>query len=457
YYALNGDLTSAHQLFDESPQRSIYLWNSIIRACAQVHDFKNAFHLFNQLLRSELCPDNFTFACILRACYENNDVEGVRLVNGGLVVSGLQMDSICGSSLVKAYSKLRFVDDASKVFNGVVDPDLATWNLLIRGYGYCGIRLYVVMVNVLWQLNLGRASNVNSSSRGYLIEVVHDFNCGVLAYTPWSDALYTGGLAEDVSSLYKQAQQNSLAQLSKVSLPGFPFTCADKGPLKGLSPRTKGVVTLARVPVALHSQISSTFKVPRKFALCLPSSSSSGYNGAVYFGGSPNYMSKSLITTPLIITPNSTAPIKPEGEVSIEYFIKALINVFVTKATAMKMTGVTSVAPFGACFSAKTVVSNAKTGPSVPIIDIIMDGKSPLLHNKNARWRIYGANSVVKVSENVMCLGFVDGGSSPTTSIVIGGKQMEDNLVEIDHETNKLGVTSSLLRMGTSCSKFKGI
>ncbi|XP_021733561.1 basic 7S globulin-like [Chenopodium quinoa] len=327
--------------------------------------------------------------------------------------------------------------------------------------------------------------------------------CGVYAYTPWGDGLYAGGLVEDASTLYKQAQPNSLAQLSKASLPTFPFSCADKGPLKGLSPHTKGVVTLARVPFALHSQISSTFKVPRKFALCLPSSTSSGYNGAIYFGGSPSYMSKSLITTPLIINPNSTAPIRSEGETSVEYFIKvrsikidgtpirfrssllsfdikqavggtkistmdpytvlhseiykSLISVFVTKATAMKMTRVAPVAPFGACFSTKSIVNNAKTGPSVPIFDIIMDGKSPLLHNKNARWRIYGANSMVKVSENVMCLGFVDGGSSPTTSIVIGGKQMEDNLVEIDLETNKLGVTSSLLRMGTNCSKFKGI
>ncbi|KAL2935875.1 hypothetical protein RDABS01_018993 [Bienertia sinuspersici] len=138
YYALNGDLYSAHQLFDGTPNRSIFLWNSIIRAYAQVHDFKNAFCLFNQLLSSELCPDNFTYACILRACSENNDVEGVRLVHGGLLVSGLEMDSICGSALVNAYSKLGFVDEASKAFHGVVDPDLATWNSLIYGYGYCG-------------------------------------------------------------------------------------------------------------------------------------------------------------------------------------------------------------------------------------------------------------------------------------------------------------------------------
>ncbi|XP_021836568.2 probable aspartic proteinase GIP2 [Spinacia oleracea] len=326
--------------------------------------------------------------------------------------------------------------------------------------------------------------------------------CGAVAYTPWwRNDLYGGVLYEDTMSLYNQTQQNSLAHLSKVYLPNLPFTCADKGPLKSLSPHTKGMVTLARVPVALHSQISSTFKVARKFALCLPSSTSSGYNGAIYFGGSPNYLSKSLITTPLVINPKSTPPIFDEDVTSIEYFIKVrsikidgtpirfsssllsfkegvggtkisttdpytvlhseiyktLVNVFVTKATAMKMTRVASVAPFGACFSSKSVVDNAETGPTVPIIDIIMDGKSPLLHNKNARWRIYGANSMVKVSNSVMCLGFVDGGLEPATSIVIGGKQMEDYLVEVDLETSKLGVTSSLLRMGTSCSKFKGI
>lgn len=138
YYALNSQLSSAHQLFDEIPQKSIYLWNSIIRAYAQVHDFKNAFHLFNQLLSSDLFPDNFTFACILRACSENHDVVGVRLIHGGLVVSGLQMDSICGCALVNAYSKVGLLDDASKAFYGVVDPDLATWNSLIKGYGYSG-------------------------------------------------------------------------------------------------------------------------------------------------------------------------------------------------------------------------------------------------------------------------------------------------------------------------------
>ncbi|XP_057251251.1 probable aspartic proteinase GIP2 [Beta vulgaris subsp. vulgaris] len=330
-----------------------------------------------------------------------------------------------------------------------------------------------------------------------------DDKCGVYAYTRWSNGLYAVALHQDTTTLYKLTQQNSLAQLTKTSLPHFPFSCADKGPLKGLSPYTKGVITLAKVPNSFHSQISSTFKTPRKFSLCLPTSFSRGYNGAIYFGGTPNYLSKSLITTPFIVNPNSTALIYSIGEASVEYFIKvtsievdktpirfsssllsfdkngiggtkistldpytvlhssiykALIDVFVSKATAMKMTRVAPVAPFGACFNAKSVVNSAKTGFNVPVIDMILDGKSSLLHNKNnARWRIYGANSMVKVSDDVLCLGFVDGGLESRTSIVIGGKQMEDNLVEFDLESNKLGITSSLLRMGTSCSNFKGI
>ncbi|KAL9237601.1 hypothetical protein vseg_012129 [Gypsophila vaccaria] len=335
--------------------------------------------------------------------------------------------------------------------------------------------------------------------------------CGATTYGPLHDMLYASGVITDVISLYSQAQNT--AQNMKVSLRDFPFTCApDKGPLKGLSSYTKGILTLARIPNALHAQIFSAYKLPHKFALCLPSTSNSGnYNGAMYFGGGPYHLpsssrvdlSRSLVTTPLVINPNSTAPIYAEGSPSVEYFInvrsikvdgipihfkpsllsfdkdgiggtkicsmdpytilhgdiyKPLIKLFVAKAAAMKIARVPSVAPFGACFSAKTI-KTTKTGPIVPIIDLIFNEKSPLLHNKNGRWRIYGANSMVKVqnNQNVLCLGLVDGGLTPTTSIVIGGAQMEDNLIEIDFVNNKLGITSSLLHLGTNCAKFKGI
>ncbi|GFZ07837.1 tetratricopeptide repeat (TPR)-like superfamily protein [Actinidia rufa] len=150
FYAINGDLISAHNLFDETPRRSVYLWNSIIRAYARTHNFNNAYSLFKHMLDSETKPDNFTFACILRACAENSDLKGLRLVHGGVVVSGLGWDSIVSSALVSAYSKLGLIDEASMVFKWVLETDLVLWNSMISGYGSCGdwdkgLRLFGMM------------------------------------------------------------------------------------------------------------------------------------------------------------------------------------------------------------------------------------------------------------------------------------------------------------------------
>lgn len=150
FYAINNDLTSARNLFDETPNRTVYLWNSIVRAYAQTHHFLDAFGLFKQMLASETKPDNFTFACILRACSERLDLGGLRLVHGQVIVSDLGLDFICGSALVSAYSKLRLIDDARMVFDRLNRHDLVLWNTMIAGYGCCGywkegLHLFIVM------------------------------------------------------------------------------------------------------------------------------------------------------------------------------------------------------------------------------------------------------------------------------------------------------------------------
>lgn len=137
-YAANGHLNYAHHVFDRSSTRTVYLWNALIRAYAQAQRFGNAFSLFNNMLTTDVRPDNFTYACIIRACSENFDSAKLRLVHGRAVVSGSGLDPICCSALVTAYSKLGLVKEASEVFNGIYEPDLVLWNSLISGYGYSG-------------------------------------------------------------------------------------------------------------------------------------------------------------------------------------------------------------------------------------------------------------------------------------------------------------------------------
>ncbi|KAF4347761.1 hypothetical protein G4B88_019533 [Cannabis sativa] len=82
---------------------------------------------------------------------------------------------------------------------------------------------------------------------------------------------------------------------------------------------------------------------------------------------------------------------------------------------------------------------------------------------KKVVWRINGANSMVFVNKDVACLGFVDGGplrfvdwgiKFTRTSIVIGGHQIEVNLIQIDLVASRLGFSSSLLATQTTCSNF---
>ncbi|KAH0909532.1 hypothetical protein HID58_032853 [Brassica napus] len=138
YYSLNDDLISARKLFDVFPERSVFLWNSVIRAYAKSHHLGPASSLFSQMLSSDTKPDSFTYACLARGCSESFDTEGLRCIHGNAIVSGLGFDRVCGSTLVKAYSKAGLTFEASKLFYSIPEPDVPLWNAMLSGYGSCG-------------------------------------------------------------------------------------------------------------------------------------------------------------------------------------------------------------------------------------------------------------------------------------------------------------------------------
>ncbi|KAL9410527.1 hypothetical protein AB3S75_044319 [Citrus x aurantiifolia] len=301
----------------------------------------------------------------------------------------------------------------------------------------------------------------------------------------------SGELATDIVSIQSTDGKN-LGRV--VSLPNLAFACAATFLLEGLASGVKGMAGLGRTRISLPSQCSAAFSFDRKFAICL--SSSSRVNGVVFFGDGPYFFlprdidfSKSLFYTPLILNPVSTAGAFFEGEPSAEYFIgvksikingntvplntsllsidkegvggtkistvnpytvlhtsiyNALARAFIKEVANIPR--VTPVAPFGACFNS-TFVGSTRVGPAVPQIDLVLQSNTVI-------WRIFGANSMVQVRDDVLCLGFVDGGVNPRTSIVIGGHQLEDNLLQFDLATSRLGFSSSLLFHQTTCANF---
>ncbi|CAK7333027.1 unnamed protein product [Dovyalis caffra] len=257
----------------------------------------------------------------------------------------------------------------------------------------------------------------------------------------------------------------------------FLLSCAPKFLLNRLAKGAQGMLGLGKTRIALPSQLASKFGFQRKFATCLSSSS----DGVVLFGNEAGYdsifgteISRSLVYTPLVTNPDGSGssqeysinvksikingkrlPLSQEGigegtkiSTTVPYTTleSSIYSTFIKAYTeaATNMTIVAPVSPFGLCFSSK---ENGSTllGPMVPTVDLV-------LQSEMVKWRVHGRNAMVPVSDEVMCLGFLDGGVNSKTSIIIGGFQLEDNLLEFNLGTSMLGFSSSLLNRQTSCS-----
>ncbi|XP_016471218.2 putative aspartic proteinase GIP1 [Nicotiana tabacum] len=280
----------------------------------------------------------------------------------------------------------------------------------------------------------------------------------------------------------------------------FIFACSNTKILRGLPTGVTGVAALGRFNYSLPFQLSRAGSSPAVFAVCLPSSAASG-NGVAFFNSAGPYnflpgidVSKSLIYTPLLLNPVvgtvifytrpsdeyfiGVSSIKVNGKsvplnqtllkineengyggtkisTSTPYTVlqtamfKAVTERFVAEAKAMNLTVTTPVKPFEVCFPAKAIAFT-RLGPAVPTIDLV-------LQKPDVFWRIFGSNSMVRVKAqnvDVWCLGFVDGGPEPRTSIVIGGHQIEDNLLQFDLAQKRFGFSSSLLFKSTNCANF---
>ncbi|PIM97245.1 Aspartyl protease [Handroanthus impetiginosus] len=291
----------------------------------------------------------------------------------------------------------------------------------------------------------------------------HLRTCGASAFNPFQGILVSKGFAED--TLYANNQP---------VVKDYTFSCMESRFMEGLASGTNGILGLARTEISFHKQVVGKFKLPDKFSLCFPSSG----HGKLSIGDPSlsTILGVSLSATPLIVNPVSTAPSYSVGDPSDEYFIdvksikvageprdkistinnytsvhnsiyKPLTRAFVKAAAAIKIKSVAAVAPFRACFTSESI-SRTPAGPYVPTIDLVLPGNE-------VYWRINGGNAMFEVDRKTVCLGIVDGGSNPRTSIVIGAHQLQEKLLEFDLVSNQLKFfSSSLLIQGKSCSRL---
>ncbi|KAJ4965126.1 hypothetical protein NE237_016975 [Protea cynaroides] len=139
FYSKIGDIKAAYDVFDKMPNRSVVSWTAMISGFAQNGYSKEALEVFQQMRRSRVQVNQFTYGSVLKACTSMLCLDVGKQVQGCIVKSRYLEDLCVLSALVCLHSKCGRMEDAHSLFEMMLDRDTVSWNALIGGYAVQGL------------------------------------------------------------------------------------------------------------------------------------------------------------------------------------------------------------------------------------------------------------------------------------------------------------------------------
>ncbi|MCO5578353.1 hypothetical protein L7F22_032194 [Adiantum nelumboides] len=152
-YAKCGHLQEAHAVFMRLRSQDVVSWNALISGYVKVKDCASALELFWRMQKEGVNPDAYTFSCAFQACGNIKEGEQGDALHNYFLVSGLEMDTHVGSTLLYMYATLNKLEEARRVFDGFSNANSVMWGMMIAGYSQhghhiCGLELFRRMQGV---------------------------------------------------------------------------------------------------------------------------------------------------------------------------------------------------------------------------------------------------------------------------------------------------------------------
>ncbi|GLJ10990.1 hypothetical protein SUGI_0139680 [Cryptomeria japonica] len=145
-YCKCGNVVHARLVFEQTMERSVFLWNTMIRGYANNGFYKEALSSYSEMQVSGISPDNYTVLSVLKACAGMEDLCQGMKVHCRIIRSGHELDLFVGNVLVAMYGKCRSLEYARQVFDKMPLRDNVSWNTMIASYsqnGFCDRALEV--------------------------------------------------------------------------------------------------------------------------------------------------------------------------------------------------------------------------------------------------------------------------------------------------------------------------
>uniref|UniRef100_A0A2P2IX23 Uncharacterized protein MANES_18G074100 n=1 Tax=Rhizophora mucronata TaxID=61149 RepID=A0A2P2IX23_RHIMU len=160
-------LYDAHKLFDETPDKNIVTWTTMVSAQSNSGQPLQAIKLYKQMIDSKSeRPNGFMYSVALKACSHVGDLELGRLIHRRISRENLEDDIVLMNTLLDMYVKCGSLRDARQVFDGILlAANTTSWNTIISGYSK--ERLMEEAMDLFYQMPDPNAASWNSIIAGF--------------------------------------------------------------------------------------------------------------------------------------------------------------------------------------------------------------------------------------------------------------------------------------------------
>ncbi|EPS65846.1 hypothetical protein M569_08930 [Genlisea aurea] len=134
-------LADALSVFDGMLEKDMFSWNSIVSVHAQCDNQDGTLTLLREMLNSGFRIDLATATAALRACAYLAALMQGREIHGYMIRNGLDSpgETCIHNTIMDMYTKCGNIRAAQCVFNKMKIRDVASWNILVMGYGMHGL------------------------------------------------------------------------------------------------------------------------------------------------------------------------------------------------------------------------------------------------------------------------------------------------------------------------------
>ncbi|CAA7394065.1 unnamed protein product [Spirodela intermedia] len=182
FYAGCGELDEAQAMAESSTSMDCLPWNILISGHVRAGFPLRALLLYRAAAEKGVAIDGFTCSSVLKACGDTLGLRHARMLQARMEKTGLDAgDLFLRNALVSVYAKCGDIAAAEKLFGGMPERDVVSWNAMISGFVSMGMwedarrflekmRGEVALNTVTWNTIIG--GNLQMGNHGGALQLI---------------------------------------------------------------------------------------------------------------------------------------------------------------------------------------------------------------------------------------------------------------------------------------------